>query len=146
MHFRLFHVCRKLPYSLFQRLRQSLNIHPLLKPEHTLRELLVNMLRQFRIIRVWVVAVIEFHNMKAAAVHIEMYIPLFKIGRDRLPDLHLRVQLFHLAPCGITDTLAVHTGRNKKYLQVSPFPFDLQYHAADVLTVTNYTVGFSTVD
>ena len=72
-----------------------------------------------------------------------MYIPLFKIGRDRLPDLHLRVQLFYLAPSRIADTLAVHTGRNKKYLQVSPFPFDLQYHAADVLTVTNYTVGFS---
>ena len=134
MHFRLFHVCRKLPYSLFQRLRQSLNIHPLLKPEHTLRKLLVNMLRQFRIIRVGMITVIEFHDMKAAAIDIEMYIPLFKIGRDRLLDLHLRVQFFYLAPSRIADTLAMHTGRN------------LQYHAADVLTVTNYTVGFSTVD
>ena len=125
---------------------QSLLIHHLLKPGHTLRKPFINMLRHFRIIRVWVVAVIEFHNMKAAAIDIEMYIPLFKIGRDRLPDLHLRVQLFHLAPSRIADTLAVHTGRNKKYLQVSPFPFDLQYHTADILTVTNYTVGFSTVD
>ena len=121
-------------------------IHPLLKPEHTLRELLVYMLRQFRIIRVWVVAVIEFHNMKAAAVHIKMNIPLFKIRSDRLPDLHLQMQLFHLAPSRIADTLAVHMGRNKKNLKISHFSFDLKYHTANILTVTNYAVGFSAVN
>ena len=85
-------------------------------------------------------------TIEKAAIGVEMYIPLFKIGRDRLPDLHLRVQLFHLAPSRIADTLAVHTGRNKKYLQVSPLAFDLQYHTADVLTVIHNTVSLTAIN
>ena len=75
-----------------------------------------------------------------------MDITLFKIGRDRLPDLHLRVQLFYLAPSRIADTLAVHTGGNKKNLKVSPLAFDLQYHTADVLTVIHNTVSLTAIN
>jgi hypothetical protein len=34
-------------------------------------------------------------------------IPFLKVGRDRLPDRHFRMQLFHNAPCSIADTLAI---------------------------------------
>ena len=121
-------------------------IHHLLKPEHTIRKLLVYMLRHFRIIGIGVVTVIKFHNMKTAAIDIEMDIPLFKIRSDCLPDLHLRVQLFHLAPCGITNTLAVNEGRNKEYLKISPLTFDLQYHAADILIVTHDSVSLAAIN
>ena len=103
----------------------SLFIYPLLKSEHTIRKLLIYMLRHFRIVRIRMVTVIKFHNMKTAAIDIEMDIPLFKIRSDCLPDLHIRVHLFDLAPCGIADSLAVYIGRNKEYLKVSPFSFDL---------------------
>ena len=83
--------------------------------------------------------------MKAAAVDIEMDIPLFKIRSDRLPHLHLWMQLFNLAPCSIADTLAVNIGRNKENFKISPIAFDLNYYAADVLTVTYYAVGLTAI-
>ena len=52
-------------------------------------------------------AVEEFYNVEAAAVHIEVDVPLFKIRRNRLPDGNLRMQPFHRAPCGILPLMAV---------------------------------------
>lgn len=65
------------------------------------------------------VAVVKLHNMETAAVHIEVNVPLLKIRRDGLPDLHLRMQLFHLAPCRIPDSLAMNIRRNEENLQIA---------------------------
>ena len=82
-------------------------IHSLFKPKHTIVELLIKVFRHIGVVRVEVMAVIELNYMKSAAVHIKVYIPLFKIRSDGLPDLHLRVELFHFSPLGISDTFAV---------------------------------------
>ena len=94
--------------------------YPLFKPEHSLRELLVYMLCHIGIVRVGVVRIIELHNMKPAAIHIEMNIALFKIRRDRFPDLDLRMHLLYLAPRRIADTPAVNMRRNKQRLLEAP--------------------------
>ena len=67
-----------------------LSVHPLFKPEHPVRELIVHRSSHIRVVRVWMVAVEELHDVKAAAVHIEMDVPLLKVRRDGLPDLDFR--------------------------------------------------------
>ena len=54
-------------------------VYPLLKPKHTVRELFIRLLRHIRIIWISVMAVEKFHDVKAAAIHIEVDIPLLKI-------------------------------------------------------------------
>ena len=54
-------------------------------------------------------AVEEFNDMEAAPVHIEMDVPLFEVGCYGFPNLHFGMQLFHLAPGSISDSLAVNT-------------------------------------
>ena len=82
-------------------------VHPLFKPKHPVRELFVHRSSHIRVVRVWMVAVEELHEVKAAAVHIEMDVPLLEIRRDGLPHLDLRVQLFHRTPCGIADAFGL---------------------------------------
>ena len=101
------------------RLGCLISLHPLLKPKHSLRELLVHLFCRVRIVWIRMMAVIKLHDMEAAAVHIEMDIPLLKIRCDSLPDGDLRVELLYSAPCRIPDALAVNTGRNKEDLQRS---------------------------
>ena len=68
--------------------------HSLFKPEHTIRKLIVCLLfRHIRVIRIRMVTVEKLYDMKAAAVHIEVDVSLFKIrqGADtavrQQPDL-----------------------------------------------------------
>ena len=63
------------------------------------------------------VAVEKLHDVKAAAVHIEMNVPLLKIRRDSFPDGNLRMELFHRAPRGITDAESVHSTLTQKRLR-----------------------------
>lgn len=58
-----------------------------------------------RIVRVWMMAVEELHDMEAEPVHIEVDVPLLEIRRDGLPHNYLWVQVFHRAPRGIADAL-----------------------------------------
>ena len=122
------------------------SLHSLLKPEHSLRKLLVHLLCRIGIIGIRMMAVIELHDMKAAAVHIEMDIPLLKIRRDGLPDGDLRVELLYSAPCRIPDALAVNTGRDKEDLQIPPISIHLYDHAAHRLAVLHDPVRLPAVD
>ena len=51
------------------------------------------MLANVGLVRVGVPLVEELNDMKSAAVHIEMDIPLLEIRREGLPDLYLGMQL-----------------------------------------------------
>ena len=64
----------------------------LFKPEHSVRELLVQFFgAHFRIIWIWVIFVEKLHNVKAAAINIKMNITLLKIRCDRFPHIHFRM-------------------------------------------------------
>ena len=70
---------RKLPNDLF-------------KPEHSVRELLVQFFgAHFRVIWIWVIFVEKLHNVKAATINIKMNITLLKIRCDRFPYIHFRM-------------------------------------------------------
>ncbi|MCR5688769.1 MAG: hypothetical protein K6G71_00805, partial [Clostridiales bacterium] len=69
-------------------------LHPFSKPEHPIRELLVNLFSRVRIIRIRMVAVVKLNNVKTATVHVKVDVPLLKIWRDGFPDSHFRVYLF----------------------------------------------------
>ena len=94
--------------------------HSFFKPEHAIRKLLINLFRHFGIPGIRVMAVIEFHNMKSAAVDIKMNITLFKIGCDSFPELNLGMNLFHLSPCGIPYSLLCTRGDTNR-ISRSPF-------------------------
>lgn len=96
--------------------------HSLLESEHTVvRELLIRLLPCIRIIWIGMVAVVELHDMKAAAIHVEVNVPLLEVRSDSLPDLYLRVQPLYSAPCGIADSLAVYLGRYKQQVEIAVF-------------------------
>ncbi len=92
-------------------------IYSFFKPEHTVRELLVNMFRKFGIVGIRVMAVIKFNDMKSAPVDVKMNVSLFKIRSNSFPDFYFGMELFHLTPCGIAYTLAVNTGGKQKVFQ-----------------------------
>ena len=52
--------------------------HPFFKSEHSLRKLLIHLLGRIWIVRIRMMAVEKLHDVEAAAVHIEVDIPLFK--------------------------------------------------------------------
>ena len=52
-------------------------VHPLFKPEHTVRELIV---RRIRIVGIGIVAVIELDNVDTASIDVEMDISFLKVG------------------------------------------------------------------
>ena len=66
------------------------------------------------------VAVIELYNVKTTPIDVEVDIPFLKVGRDRFPYRHFRVQLFHCAPRGIADAPAVRFGRDKQKVEIAP--------------------------
>ena len=61
----------------------------------------------------------KLHDVEAAAVHIEMDVPLLEIRRACLPYLDLWEHLLHLAPGRLADSLAVYFGIYEEYLQVA---------------------------
>ena len=127
----------KTPRCLFQ---------PLLKPEHSIRELLIHFLPCIRIVWIRMVAVVELHDMKPAAVDIEMDIPLLKVRGDGFPDSHFRVQTLYSTPCSIADTLAVCFGRHKKQVEITAFSINFDDHTADRLAVLHDPVCLAAVD
>ena len=78
-------------------------------------------------------AVVELHDVKSAAVDIEVDIALLKIRRYGLPDLHLRMHTFNSTPRRIADALAVDFGRDKEDLKIAVISLCLDDHAADRL-------------
>ena len=60
-----------------------------------------------RFIRINMMFIVKFNNMKAAAVDVKVDIPFFKIRCFSLPDFHLRMQFFNGAPGGIADSTVV---------------------------------------
>ena len=77
-----------------------------------------------RIIRIRMMAVKELYNMESAAIYIEVNVSLLEIRCNGFPYLYFRMHLFHFAPCGISNTLAVNLGRNKQYLKITSVSFD----------------------
>lgn len=92
------------------------------------------------------VTVEELDDMKAAAVDVKVDIALFKVRSDSLPYLHLRVHSLDLTPCGITDTLAVNTRRNKEQLQIALISADTDNNSACGFSVTNNAIRFAFAD
>ena len=90
----------------------TISIHSLFKAEHPVIHQIISL--RVGIIRVGMVTVEKLDDMESAAVDIKVDIALFKIRRDGLPNLHLRIHPLDLAPCCVPDTLAVDMGRNKE--------------------------------
>ena len=88
-------------------------IYLLLKPEHTVGELLVKLLRKIGVVRIGVMRIIKLNDVKSAAVDVKMNVPLFKIRSHRFPHRDLRIQPFNLAPSSIADSLAVNFRRDE---------------------------------
>ena len=55
--------------------------HPLLKPEHAIWKLLIYLLCSIRIIRIRMMTIEELHNMKPAAINVEVNIAFFKVWK-----------------------------------------------------------------
>ena len=83
---------------------------PLLKPEHTISELLTCFMIGIRIVRIGMVAVIELYNVETTSIDVEMNIPFLKVWRDSFPHRHFWMQLFHSTPRGVADAPTVRFG------------------------------------
>jgi len=59
-------------------------------------------------------AVIKLHDVKAAAVSIEVDVPFFKIWCDGFPESYLGIKLLNFAPGSVADSFAVGFWRNKE--------------------------------
>ena len=89
----------------------------------------------------------ELHNMETAFVHIEMDIPLFKIGSVGFPDLRFRVQSLDGLPCDKAHTLAVAVYIDKKKLKFISMGFGMngKHGTANYLPIQNDIVAFRTL-
>ena len=67
--------------------RLKWRVHPLFKPKHAVRELFIHLLPGIGIVGIGMVAVVELHDMKPAAINVEVNIALLEIWRDGFPDL-----------------------------------------------------------
>ena len=52
-------------------------------------------------------AVIKLHDVKAAAVYIEVNVSFFKIRCDGFPKRYLGIKLFNFAPGSVADSFTV---------------------------------------
>jgi hypothetical protein len=80
-------------------------------------------------------AVIKLHDVKAAAVYIEMDITLFKIGRNSLPDRDLRMHSFDLAPRCVSYAFAVNGRGYEQQFQLTVIILRSDHNTADRLIV-----------
>ena len=69
----------------------AFSFHLFFKPEHSSRELRIVALKLIRreISRMMLVEILN--DMESASVDVEMDIPCFKVGSERLPDRYLRM-------------------------------------------------------
>lgn len=100
----------------------------------------------FGIVGVGVVAVVEFHDVKSAAVDVEMDIPCLKIRRDRFPYPDIGIELFDLAPRRIAYALAVNAGRHEQYFKIAAFALGVYDNTADLFITEHYPVGCAAVN
>ena len=77
------------------------------------------------------VAVIELDNVETTPIDVKVNIPFLKVGCDRFPYLHFRVQLFHGTPGGIADAPAVRFGRDEQKIEIAPLTVHPDNDAAD---------------
>ena len=112
--------------------------HSLFKSEHSVIHQVIRL--YVRIVWVGMVSVEELDDMKSAAVDVEVDITLFKIRRDGLPDLHLRIHSLNLTPRGIADTFAVDMRRYKKQIQISLVTVNTDNSSACDFSVIENTV------
>ncbi len=120
--------------------------HSLFKTEHAVPFIVAVSFLRVTVTRAGVARVEKFDVMDAAAVDVEIYVPLFEIRSYRFPDFDLRVCFFDLAPRGIADALAVNIGRDEQDLKVASVAFDSDYDAADGSASPRDAIRFSPVD
>jgi len=92
------------------------------------------------------VAVIELDNVETASIDVVVNIPFLKVGRDRFPYRHFRMQLFHGAPGGIADAPAVRFWRDKQKIEIAPRTFHSDNDAADRLSVLHNPIGLAAIN
>lgn len=101
--------------ALHLGLAYFLYLYIFFKSKHPGRKLFIKFFcTHFGVIGVWMILIEKPYNMEATTIHIEMDIALFKIRCHSLPYFYLRMQPFNLAPCGISDSLAVNRWRYKQ--------------------------------
>lgn len=81
---------------------------------------------------IWMMCVVELHNMKTAFIYIEVDVPCLKIGRHGFPYPNLRVKPLDLPPRTIPNPFAMDMGRNKQQLKIAPVAIGLDDNAADL--------------
>ena len=118
----------------------------LYKTEHAIRKLFVSLHCHVRIVRIRVMTVEKFNDMKPAAVDIKMNIAFFKIRRNGFPYFYFRVQFFDCTPGGIADSFAVHFGRNKQQFEVSQVSIDFNDRAANRPAILHDPISFPAFD
>ena len=119
---------------------------PLLKPEHTIRELLTYFMIGIRIVGIGMVAVIKLYDMETAAINVEVNIALFKIWSDGFPDLHFWMQLLDCAPSCIADSFAMCLGGYKQQVEIATFTINLYDYTSNRLAVLYDPVCLTAVD
>ena len=90
-------------------------------------------------------AVIELNNVETTSINVEVNIPLLKVWRNRLPYRHFRMQLFHRAPGGIADALAVRFGRDKQKIELAPLTVHSDNDAADRPPILPDPISLATI-
>lgn len=91
-------------------------------------------------------AVVKLNDMKSAAIHIEVDIPLLKIRRDGFPDSHLRMALLYCAPGSITDSLAMSLRTHKQQVKIATLTIYLNDQTSDWLTVLHDAICLAAVN
>ena len=83
--------------------------------------------------------------MKPAAIDIEVYITLFKIRRNSLPDSDLRMHCFYRTPRCVSNAFAVNGRRNKKQFQLAEIVFCSDNDTAHRFVILHDSEGFTFV-
>lgn len=76
----------------------------------------------------------------------QVNIPFLKVGRDRFPYRHFRMQLFHGAPGGIADAPAVRFWRDKQEIEITPPTVHSDNDAADRLPDPHDPIGLAAIN
>ena len=124
-----------------------LSLYALFKSEHSLGELFINIVSaDVRVVGVGMMTVVEFNDVKPAAVYVEMDIALLEIRRNSFPDLYFGVQLLDFTPRGIAYALTVYLRRHKQYFKIAAFAVCRYYNSSDFFSVMDYAICLAAVD
>ena len=64
--------------------------------------------------RVWMMRIVEFDDLESAHVHVEVNVPPVEIRSSYFPNLRGRMSLLDFEPGTVSNTVAMHMGRNEK--------------------------------